>query len=75
MSAFFMYYEEVEWSCRIHQAGFRIAVVPQAKLWHKILPDERGETVFWNLSGFSKSINIYKSLRIWKFHLAASSFI
>ena len=37
---FFMYYEETEWCVRIHRAGYRILHVPQAKVWHKIQPDD-----------------------------------
>ena len=37
---FFMYYEETEWCVRIRRAGYRILHVPQAKIWHKIQPDD-----------------------------------
>ena len=71
MSAFLCIMKKWNGPAGFRQAGFKIAVVPQARLWHKILPDERGETVFGTYLGFSKSFNIYKSLRIWEFHLAA----
>ena len=58
---FFMYYEEVEWSCRIYQAGFKITVVPQAKLWHKILPNERGETAFGTYLAFRNRLLFIKA--------------
>lgn len=32
---FFMYYEDSDWSLRATQAGWRLLVVPQARLWHK----------------------------------------
>jgi len=32
---FFYYWEEIEWSLRAQEAGWRILHVPQAKLWHK----------------------------------------
>jgi len=42
---FFMYYEETEWCVRIRRAGYRILHVPQAKIWHKIEPnDSRSES-------------------------------
>jgi GT2 family glycosyltransferase len=31
---FFMYYEEVDWCCRIKQAGYRITYVPEAQITH-----------------------------------------
>lgn len=41
---FFAYYEEVEWCGRIQRAGFRIVVVPRARVWHKIRPDRQAES-------------------------------
>jgi GT2 family glycosyltransferase len=38
---FFAYYEETEWCVRAARAGFKILHVPQAKIWHKILPEDR----------------------------------
>lgn len=32
---FFMYWEDVDWCLRAHKAGYRVLLVPQAKLWHK----------------------------------------
>lgn len=37
-SRFFMYYEEAEWCVRVARAGFKILHVPQARIWHKIVP-------------------------------------
>ena len=38
---FFMYYEETEWCVRATRAGFKIALVPMAMIWHKISIEER----------------------------------
>jgi GT2 family glycosyltransferase len=40
-SRFFAYYEETEWCVRAARAGFKILTVPQAKVWHKISPEQR----------------------------------
>jgi GT2 family glycosyltransferase len=40
-SRFFAYYEETEWCVRVARAGYRILLVPQAKVWHKISPQAR----------------------------------
>ncbi|HET7010799.1 MAG TPA: glycosyltransferase family 2 protein [Anaerolineales bacterium] len=32
---FFYYWEETEWCLRARRAGWRIVIVPQAKIWHK----------------------------------------
>jgi GT2 family glycosyltransferase len=32
---FFMYWEEIEWCIRAGRVGWKIAHIPQAKLWHK----------------------------------------
>ena len=33
---FFVYYDDADWSLRVLEAGFRILLAPQAKLWHKV---------------------------------------
>ena len=33
---FFMYYEDLDFSVRAGAAGFRLLLVPQARLWHKV---------------------------------------
>lgn len=33
---FFLYHEELDYCYRVTQAGFRLVLVPQAKLWHKV---------------------------------------
>jgi GT2 family glycosyltransferase len=38
---FFMYYEETEWCVRAVRAGFKIAHVPAAMMWHKISAEAR----------------------------------
>ncbi|HHX42542.1 MAG TPA: glycosyltransferase family 2 protein [Chloroflexi bacterium] len=38
---FFLYYEDTEWCVRARRAGYRIIVVPQARIWHKISPAAR----------------------------------
>jgi len=32
---YFMYMEEVDWCFRAHQAGFKVVVVPESRIWHK----------------------------------------
>jgi|APSaa5957512622_1039677.scaffolds.fasta_scaffold07825_4 GT2 family glycosyltransferase len=34
--SYFAYYEETEWQTRAIVAGFKIALCPKAKLWHKV---------------------------------------
>jgi GT2 family glycosyltransferase len=38
---FFAYYEDVEWCVRVGRAGDKVAVIPAAKIWHKITPKAR----------------------------------
>jgi hypothetical protein len=33
---FFFYYEDLDFSLRIQQKGYRLLTVPQAKMWHKV---------------------------------------
>lgn len=37
-SRFFMYYEETEWCVRFARHGYRLLVVPTARVWHAISP-------------------------------------
>ena len=39
---FFAYHEDIDWCYRAKQAGFKLLVVPQAKVWH---PDTRSRDV------------------------------
>lgn len=43
---FFMYYEEVEWCSRMAARGMQVRMVPQARAWHKIIPQARNESPF-----------------------------
>ncbi len=38
---FFMYYEETEWCVRADRAGYKIAHIPAAMMWHKISIEAR----------------------------------
>ncbi len=33
---FFMYYEDLDFCLRVRQAGYRLLLVPRARLWHKV---------------------------------------
>jgi GT2 family glycosyltransferase len=41
---FFAYYEETEWCVRAARAGYKIAHVPLARMWHKISPSARADS-------------------------------
>lgn len=41
---FFLVWEEVDWCFRAREAGWRIVVVPKAKVWHKVAVAFNGET-------------------------------
>lgn len=34
--AYFIYYDETDWCMRARRAGYRIVLVPEAKIWHKV---------------------------------------
>lgn len=40
---FFMYYEDMDWSLRAQQAGWRLRVAPAARLWHKEAQSSGGQ--------------------------------
>jgi hypothetical protein len=39
---FFAYYEDMDFCLRIHRAGYRLVLVPNAKLWHKVATSSGG---------------------------------
>lgn len=39
---FFMYYEDSDLSLRAHQAGFKLLLSPQARVWHKVAVSSGG---------------------------------
>lgn len=40
---FFMYYEDLDWSLRFRQAGYRVRLVADARLYHRIAVSSGGE--------------------------------
>jgi hypothetical protein len=42
-SGLFLQYEDVEWSLRARQAGYRIYFTPEAKIWHAVSAGTGGE--------------------------------
>ncbi len=47
---FVVYYEEVDFCIRVRRAGWRILVVPQARLWHKAAADKGGSWIAYHLN-------------------------
>ncbi len=41
---FFAYYEETEWCVRMQRAGYGVAHVPGARVWHKVSPIEQAHS-------------------------------
>jgi GT2 family glycosyltransferase len=39
---FFMYYEDSDFALRVRQAGFRMLLVPQARMWHAVSQSSKG---------------------------------
>ncbi len=34
---YFLYWEDVDWCFRVRQLGYRLAYVPSAIVWHKVV--------------------------------------
>ncbi len=47
---YFAYFEEVDWCARCRKAGYRVIVVPDAKVWHKkklVVEDTAGAPMYY----------------------------
>ena len=33
---YFLYWEDVDWSFALRRAGYRLAVIPSARMWHEV---------------------------------------
>jgi len=65
---FFMYYEDSDYCLRTRQAGFRMLVVPQARIWHKVATSSGGSDSpterYW--MGRSSVLFFRKHVRGWR---------
>ncbi|MBN1668440.1 MAG: glycosyltransferase family 2 protein [Anaerolineales bacterium] len=65
---FFVYYEDADYSLRVEQAGYRMLVVPQAKMWHKVSQSSQGSDSpgerYW--MGRSSVLFFRKHVRGWR---------
>jgi GT2 family glycosyltransferase len=62
---FFMYYEDADYCLRAREAGYRIACVPSARVWHKVAKGTEGDYLTrWQ----------YKVTSMWHFHRKYSRF-
>jgi hypothetical protein len=59
-----MYAEDVDWAFRAHKAGYRLVVVPQARMWHAVSA-AAGAT-----SGFKIRRRLRSQLRFLRKHAA-----
>jgi len=39
---YFLYWEEVDWCMRAKNAGYKLAYIPSAKIWHKVAASQKG---------------------------------
>jgi GT2 family glycosyltransferase len=77
---FFLYYEDQDFSLRVRQHGYRLVLVPQARLWHKVSissggTDSPGERYWMGHSSvlfFRKHIRGIRWLYVIPWRLASS---
>jgi GT2 family glycosyltransferase len=65
---FFVYYDDADWSLRLLGAGYRILLVPQAKLWHKVARSSGGADTPYQRYWLGRSSVLYfrKHVRGWR---------
>ena len=74
---FFLYYEDLDWCIRFRKAGWKLIIVPAAKLWHKVavsskgsdLPNERYWMAYSSIHYFQKHIRGFAWIVVipWRF--------
>jgi len=68
---FFMYYEDSDFALRVRQAGYRLLLVPQAKMWHAVSQSSEGSDSpgerYW--MGHSSVLFFRKHTRGWRWLL------
>ena len=65
-SRFFAYYEDVDWSLRCKRAGWQLAVVPSASIWHKSTSD--GNSDYGKFLSYRNTILfLWKHSNLWQF--------
>jgi GT2 family glycosyltransferase len=65
---FFLYYEDSDYCMRVRRAGFRLLVVPQARMWHRVSSSTEGSDSpterYW--MGYSSIQFFRKHVRLWQ---------
>ncbi|MDQ7063500.1 MAG: glycosyltransferase family 2 protein [candidate division KSB1 bacterium] len=65
--SYYIYGEDVDWSFRARQAGFRLVYEPKAKIWHKISSSSGGPRTPEGLTGFKVFHKVRSMLKFfWK---------
>lgn len=60
---YFMYYEDLDFCVRVAQSGYRIACVPQAKMWHAVSASSGGKD-----SPLKQRLQVQSSLLFFRRH-------
>ena len=65
---FFYYYDDADFSLRVHKAGYRTLLVPQAKVWHKVAQASGGMDTPYQRYWLGRSSVLYfrKHVRGWR---------
>jgi GT2 family glycosyltransferase len=65
---FFYYYDDADFSLRVHEAGYRTLLVPQAKVWHKVAQASGGVDTPYQRYWMGRSSVLYfrKHVHSWR---------
>ena len=77
---FFLYFEDLDFSMRVNKAGFKMMIIPSAKLYHKVSKSSGGESsdnerYHYALSSgiyYRKYLNIFNAIPIILFRLGSA---
>jgi GT2 family glycosyltransferase len=65
---FFLYYDDLDYCLRLRKMGYKILLVPQARLWHKVSQSSGGENKPREryFMGLSSGLYFRKHMRFWQ---------
>lgn len=76
---YFMYVEDLEFCQRVISAGYKLRVISESKIWHKVGSSSGGEltkfSVYWRTKNYLKFMKDHIEIYYWPIHIFTNFFI